>query len=982
MMTFDKHTHTQQAGPSVDTNAAATQQGFLAPVNFAHDLAARQRSVRAGQLKLMLPSWLAASRLVALSIAILVVSGLSFAGWRVSASGVSGGLIAQLRNWDNSLRPNIGFGATTRSKDANNVRLVTPSTITTVAYYRLGEDDAGAVSGATGNSTTSGRDAVGLNAGLNLTRSGSPTYTSNVAATAASAVGSNLGVTFNAAGATLYSRSTPVTTATDNFGIEAWIKPATITGEQHYVANGNSGGDGYNIILWDGRYAAIYGGVTIIDTEETAANATVGVWTHVAVVRNNGLTQLYINGVAVGGTYSDTPDTPASGFAIAGNMQVGDRHHCDAAIDEVRVFTFPAGAFSPADLLINRGTALNSPPTITAGATATRQQGTAGSTATIATVSDDVTAAGALTVNATTVPAGITVTNIVNTNGTITATVAAGCSATPGNNTVVLTASDGTLTTTANFIVNVTANSAPTLTYANPAALVFGNGATVNPATGPSDNGSVAAIAVLSQGSFTGTVSVNNTTGVVTISNAAPIGTHTLTIRATDNCGMTTDAPFTVQVITLALGGKLADPLVCTGPGSVLNVTATVANPNPVTVNVDFSATPNVPGQLLVQAGSCLATGQLTGACSTTTTQVNFSGQLAAGQTITFTYRVQVADNVAPGAALCLNSTANLNGLPLAPIQACGTLNCPLAGPGAAYPASAGVSDQKPGSVLVFNLYSSGASNSIAQNTRINLTNTHAVLSTAVHLFFVDGASCSVADSYLCLTPNQTASFLASDIDPGTTGYLVAVAVDLTGCPRNFNYLIGDEYVKLSSGHAANLGAEAFAALSGGLPPCDGNSVTAELKFDGVSYNAAPLVLAADNIGSRADGNDTLLILNRLGGNLATSASTLTGVIGILYDDAESPFSFGLSGSTCQYRSIISGTTVRTTPRFEQITPAGRTGWFKVWMAGLFGMTGAILNANPNAATSAGAFNQGHNLHKLTTTNTVVLTIPVFPPSC
>jgi len=41
-----------------------------------------------------------------------------------------------------------------------------------------------------------------------------------------------------------------------------------------------------------------------------------------------------------------------------------------------------------------------------------------------------------------------------------------------------------------------------------------------------------------------------------------------------------------------------------------------------------------------------------------------------------------------------------------------------------------------------------------------------------VHLFFVDGATCSIADSLVCLTPNQTASFLASDIDPGTTGYI------------------------------------------------------------------------------------------------------------------------------------------------------------------------------------------------------------------
>src|SRR5262245_34068963 len=98
-------------------------------------------------------------------------------------------------------------------------------------------------------------------------------------------------------------------------------------------------------------------------------------------------------------------------------------------------------------------------------------------------------------------------------------------------------------------------------------------------------------------------------------------------------------------------------------------------------------------------------------------------------------------------------------------------------------------------------------------------------------------------------TPNQTTSFLTSDMDPGVNGYLIAIAVDeRTGCPINFNHLIGDEYVKLSSGHAANLGAEAFAALAGAPPICADGLTTVEINLDGISYNAAPRVLAVDNI--------------------------------------------------------------------------------------------------------------------------------------
>src|SRR5205085_5946246 len=184
------------------------------------------------------------------------------------------------------------------------------------------------------------------------------------------------------------------------------------------------------------------------------------------------------------------------------------------------------------------------------------------------------------------------------------------------------------------------------------------------------------------------------------------------------------------------------------------------------------------------------------------------------------------------------------------------------------------------------------------------------------------------------------------------------------------------------SGHAANLGAEAIAALPGGLAFCNANSSTATLAFDGISYNPVPHVLAADNIGSRADGNDTLLIVNRIGGNLATGASTLGTLFGLFYDDTERSLSFNLAAGTCQLRTSITNNTPRITPRFDQFVPAGRTGWFKVWVPGLFGITGAILNTNPNSGTSAGAFGQGHNLHVLTNTNTASYTIPIFPAGC
>lgn len=181
---------------------------------------------------------------------------------------------------------------------------------------------------------------------------------------------------------------------------------------------------------------------------------------------------------------------------------------------------------------------------------------------------------------------------------------------------------------------------------------------------------------------------------------------------------------------------------------------------------------------------------------------------------------------------------------------------------------------------------------------------------------------------FLCLTPNQTSSFLASDLDPGTTGYLIAVAVDcVTGCPVNFNCLIGDAYVKLSSGHQANLSAESVSSLIANPAACNENSNSATLNFDGLSYGRLPRALAVDNLGSRVDGNDTLLVINRIGGSLATGASTLTGIFGILYNDQETPLSFSFSPGLCQFRSSLGnsfpGRRLATTRLFREAAPGG-----------------------------------------------------------
>lgn len=462
--------------------------------------------------------------------------------------------------------------------------------------------------------------------------------------------------------------------------------------------------------------------------------------------------------------------------------------------------------------------------------------------------------------------------------------------------------------------------------------------------------------------------------GTVTCSPASgssfPLGTTTVTCNS--SIGART-CSFRVTVERVSF--NVTDPLACSGPGNT--VTGTFSLTNNGNASVSANATVTLPAGLVGVPGSGITN---VGTVSVTNTAVNFQATLSAGQTATVSYSAQIGDQVAAGTVLCSNLSATFDGGPAYTVPACLTVNCPSPNPGTLPPATAEAADQKPGSVLIYNVYTSSATNTNTQNTRINITNTNTALPSFVHLFFV-ADSCSIADSYLCLTANQTASFQVSDLDPGTTGYLVAVAVNSMGCPVDFNYLIGDEYVKFATGHAANLGAVAFAALAGGLPTCDSTSVTATLNFDGVSYNRVPRTLAASNIGARADGNDALLVLNRIGGNLGIGAATLGTIFGIFYDDAENGVSFSLTGG-CQLRGSINNNFPRLTPRFDNFVPAGRTGWFKLFSQSDVGITGAILNTNANTAASAGAFNQGHNLHALTLSAGQSYLIPVFPPGC
>jgi hypothetical protein len=307
-----------------------------------------------------------------------------------------------------------------------------------------------------------------------------------------------------------------------------------------------------------------------------------------------------------------------------------------------------------------------------------------------------------------------------------------------------------------------------------------------------------------------------------------------------------------------------------------------------------------------------------------------------------------------------------------------------LAQPGTP-PNSSGISDQKAGSVLIFNYYGSHAYYREIEDTQIHITNTNLQNSASMSIFFIDPASGNVDNAYICLAANETGSFLMSDVDPGAKGYIIAVSVDSTGRPNQFNYFIGSESIKMASGHMAALDAETISALAPPPPTGIQNNIAATLKFDGEHYDKVSSALALDHVPAIGDGNKTLVIVNQIGGSLLNGSlpDNLTSLTGTVYDRATNAYFWQVGNiNSCQFRKVIGNDFPQTMPNMSGLITPGVYGWMKFWPHGANkGVTGAVLYLNTSTQPNVFRFIGGRNLHHLALT-TDELTIPVISPVC
>jgi hypothetical protein len=239
------------------------------------------------------------------------------------------------------------YGAQTSGVVNVTVLSAGASSVVPLAYYRLGENDPGAVAGQTANTNT-----VDLINGVNLSQLGTPpTYDSHTGV-----AGSTLCIDVDGGG---FTNGAPIPIPAGNWGIEAWVLADSISntiasntnapdGYAEIAYNGNSGPGGMGLYSAPGgQFVGLCGGVAVVG----GAPITPGKWTHLAMVTTGGTTTFYVNGVE--NATGPAPAPPIDYFGIGINSsKPGGWEQFQGRVDEVRVFGVVPGKFSVSDLLL------------------------------------------------------------------------------------------------------------------------------------------------------------------------------------------------------------------------------------------------------------------------------------------------------------------------------------------------------------------------------------------------------------------------------------------------------------------------------------------------------------------------------------------------------------------------------------------------------------------------------------------------------
>jgi len=149
--------------------------------------------------------------------------------------------------------------------------------------------------------------------------------------------------------------ASPITTATTDISMTAWVFKRTSSEGGLIMYNGTAASNGYGISLSDGscNSGSIIGlhiGGVSCNATASATTLTDNTWYHVALTRGASTWRLYLDGVEIGTTTS-APSTPTAKFGVGGQI-VGN--NVNAIIAQAQFYTRELTAAEVASLYSSR----------------------------------------------------------------------------------------------------------------------------------------------------------------------------------------------------------------------------------------------------------------------------------------------------------------------------------------------------------------------------------------------------------------------------------------------------------------------------------------------------------------------------------------------------------------------------------------------------------------------------------------------------
>jgi hypothetical protein len=217
--------------------------------------------------------------------------------------------------------------------------------VTTDGYYRLGETEGGVPPNGT---AVPAQDASPNNNHYLNDQSGN-FYSNNVSFAAQQATGSTISVSMNGSSGGFFGITSGF--GNDNVGVELFVETNDASKSNNFLAGNGNNTNGIGLAQNGNVWQGLLGNVAFVGSAPVKPDQ----WAHLAIVREDGTSTFYVNGVPRSSTTTAplNASNPHMGVISGGSVRFG------GTLDEVRNFSFASGAFNPADLLINQNLTSN-----------------------------------------------------------------------------------------------------------------------------------------------------------------------------------------------------------------------------------------------------------------------------------------------------------------------------------------------------------------------------------------------------------------------------------------------------------------------------------------------------------------------------------------------------------------------------------------------------------------------------------------------